>query len=819
MVSSVAAGLTVAAASATPGWENVCPGRSEYPPAKVLWTSPDVGVRYELRDGAEGRVEFLDGRIRIVKTSSKGRIVVMAPPFRTEPGREVRIFADVSASTENPDAAVGFLCAFDGDAERIVPRNDIDNRWFGGGGLYMRQLVNSAPGMTYRKYAHARTGDGKVTPMVVVDGAPSQSEWSNWTIEDLEAAQSSWERHWNALSAKDRSCDMVSEEVFDRELSRDVDHTARIEVRDGTSRLIVDGKVTPPIVYKEKCSFGPARDLFTYAGNALNKAGVRLSVVAVNLASFPKYKGYWRDGKFDLQGLVAHVKDRMRATDGSCIILSIGCSAPPGFMDRHMDEVWRREDGSVVRGDEGSAFAEYSSSGKVEKDRIVWPWPSYASKAWKSAIKSKVTSIFEELKRTGLSKRIVGVHFSGYHDAQFATPFEDHSRPAKEEYARYRAEGGTGDYAMFMRQIGFRAQEEFARHAKRAIGKDIVAIRWCMAPFGGGRECSFDLTAFTRSDAIDVVVPQPTYSQRPPALAQGPRLPTASFHRHGKMMWYEFDLRTWSALELWGQSAVAVKGLGQSDDLPMWQTVFRKHAGIMLARRMGWWFYDMGGGWFTPPELVEDVKTVMEVVRDMQSSPPDPWCPSVAVVIDEESMACYNSPGFPKVKNLRSMVLGQWPRLSASGVPYDVWLAKDAMEDPSWAARYRAVVLSGFLEPDAERKRFMKTLESSGVSVHVTRPGGFAAKFFNEFTVRAGGYAATRPGVQVDMNGDFVSLHCLVPGEYVFRLPFPCRMRNLKDGRDMDAAGDTVKLALTAGETCWFRLFRTVRPKTEEVRK
>jgi hypothetical protein len=285
------------------------------------------------------------------------------------------------------------------------------------------------------------------------------------------------------------------------------------------------------------------------------------------------------------------------------------------------------------------------------------------------------------------------------------------------------------------------------------------------------------------------------------------------------MMWYEFDLRTWSALELWGQSPVAVKGLGQSDDLPMWQTVFRKHAGIMLARRMGWWFYDMGGGWFTSPDLVEDVRSVMDVVRDLQSSPPDPWCPSVAIVIDEESMACYNSPGFPKVKNLRSMVLDQWPRLSASGVPYDVWLAKDAMEDPAWNKRYKAVVLSGFLEPNEERKRFIKNLESQGVSVYVTRPGGFTAEFFNDFTVKAGGYAATRPGVQVDMNGNFASVHCLVPGEYDFRLPFPCRMRNVKDGCDVNVAGDTVKLTLTAGETCWFRLFRTVRPKTEEVGK
>ena len=792
----------------TPGWENVCRERAEFPPVKVVWTASPERVSFELRDDAEGTVTVKNGSILISKTNSKGMIVVKAPEVPLEPGREVRLFADVSARASDPDRPQGFLCAYSDGEEKIAARNDIDARWFGGGGLYMRQLVNSAPGMTYRKYGHARTGRGKVTPLVVVAGAPSESEWRGWAAEDLEAAQSAWEKHWESMTAKDRSADMEPEDVFDRALAADIDHTAKIVTIDGTSRLTVDGKVTAPIVYKENCAFGPGRELFTYAGKGLNRAGIKLSVIAVNLASFPKYKGYWRDGHFDLQGLAAHVKNRLRAADGSCVILSVGCSAPPAFMDGHMDDVWRRKDGSVVLGDEGSAFAEYSSSGKVEKDRAVWPWPSYASERWRSAIKDKITAVFSELKRTGVSKRIVGVHFSGYHDAQFATPFEDHSRPAKDEYARYKSEGGTGDYAMFMRQIGFRAQEEFARHAKKTLGKDIIAVRWCMAPFGGGRESSFDLTAFTRSDAIDVVVPQPTYTQRQPALAQGPRLPTESFHLHGKMMWYEFDLRTWAALELWGQSAVAVKGLGQADDLAMWQTVFRKHAGIMLARRMGWWFYDMAGGWFVPPELTEDVKSVIRTAQDLQSVPPDPWRPSVAVVIDEEAMACYNSPGFPEVKNLRSMVLGQWPRLSSSGVPYDVWLAKDAMEDPAWPTRYKAAVLSGFLAPDGERKRFMETLASNGVAVHVTQSGGFSAGFFHDFVAKAGGYTATRPGVQVDMNGDFASVHCLVPGRYEFRLPFPCRMVNLKDGREEASSDGVLPLNLTAGETCWFRIYR-----------
>jgi hypothetical protein len=223
---------------------------------------------------------------------------------------------------------------------------------------------------------------------------------------------------------------------------------------------------------------------------------------------------------------------------------------------------------------------------------------------------------------------------------------------------------------------------------------------------------------------------------------------------------------------------------------------------------MGWWFYDMGGGWFTPESIVEDVKTVLNTMSEMQRTPPDPWVPSVAIVIDEEALACYNSPGHPAVKNVRSMVLDQWPRLSASGVPYDVWLAEDAMKDQSWMTRYKAVVLSGFIKPEGRRKEFVDALKSHGVAVYITQPGGFSPKFFHDFVKDAGGYVATDPGVQVDMNGNFASVHCLVPGKYDFNLPFPCRIVNLKDVREELSADGVLPLNLSAGETCWFRIYR-----------
>ena len=160
---------------ATAGWENVCPGRSEFPAAKVVWTAPAAGFDVKREGGAEGEVSLEAGAIRIKKTNEKGRIVVNAPSFHAEKGKSVRLFADVSAKTESPSAAVGYLCAY-GEKRVLAFPDPISAKEFSSGCRpYMRGLVNSAPGMTYRKYAHFTPDDGPATPAIVIEGAPSES--------------------------------------------------------------------------------------------------------------------------------------------------------------------------------------------------------------------------------------------------------------------------------------------------------------------------------------------------------------------------------------------------------------------------------------------------------------------------------------------------------------------------------------------------------------------------------------------------------------------------------------------------------------------
>ena len=90
-------------------------------------------------------------------------------------------------------------------------------------------------------------------------------------------------------------------------------------------------------------------------------------------------------------------------------------------------------------------------------------------------------------------------------------------------------------------------------------------------------------------------------------------------------------------------------------------------------------------------------------------------------------------------------------------------------------------------------------------SVIVGSAGGLTPQYFNRVVREAKGYAPVEGGLQVNMNGRFLSVHCLKSGKYDFKLPFTCNVRNLKSGKVFKNA-DTIQLDMTPGETRWFTL-------------
>ena len=919
----------------TDGWDNIRPSRQGVEPVKVLWEADlSKGLdafAVERFGGAEGTVEIertaSGPALRIVKTNAAGYILVTPKESLTvRDGTELQGFAAVSSERSDPDYSVGFLRLY-GRTRDLTYYSRLDGR--GAGGPMMNRIFNTSPGTTCRKLCRylATAKEGlDVTLAIVVAGQPSESRWHRVGIEDLKASKASWSRFIASFESADHAADRQDEAAFAAALAADRDHVARVTKRDGRSVLEVDGRSVPPVVYKGRIAHAGNN---RYCGRKMERAGIDLQVVTLRLGDSPKVPGFWTRKGFDVDGAVRQIRDSMRMAPKSLFFLTLILDAYPEFSAEHPDEVWRTEDGSVVWGNQTHADFALARS---EKSEGRWPWMSYHSTVWREAVKGVVAGLVSALKAEGLAKRIVGVHLGGYHDHQFATRHADYSRPAAEAFRRWQAREygkvlwtepphfedtaflvpGRDDariaYTRFLKTAPFEMLEDVARHVKGCFAKDIVAVRWCMGAFGGTLCSAYDITPFSRSTAIDIIAPQANYERRVPGVSIGQRMPSASFHEHGKLYLCEFDLRTYGAIS-GGETELRVTGLSQALDDEMWATTYRKLAGQQLAIGHGWWLYDMGGGWYEPDGIAADIADAMRTIRAQAGAKPSAWRPSAAVVIDEEGGLLRNKvhPKHYYDKDEENLVAGsQMQLLAASAAPYDIWLLQDFLDRPELARRYRTLVFGAMHLVDAKRKALLDALKSDGrtlvflsgtgvcggseatgfeildrpghqdhvvinapgvdlnlasyaeychlhktmgqkvpnyyrsrrdaivakpgvdilatfgkggdgavaearhegwTGVYIASAAGLTPQHFNRIVRASGGYAAIDGyGIQVDMNGGFLSVHAFVPGHYDLRLPFACTVTNLKTGRPERTGGQTLPLDLVAGETCWFAL-------------
>jgi hypothetical protein len=116
------------------------------------------------------------------------------------------------------------------------------------------------------------------------------------------------------------------------------------------------------------------------------------------------------------------------------------------------------------------------------------------------------------------------------------------------------------------------------------------------------------------------------------------------------------------------------------------------------------------------------------------------------------------------------------------------------------------VVVLGRFESDGKAAIAVK--EEDGCRLcYIAEPGGMSPGFFNRLARKSGAYVPVPPSVaQVNMNGDFVSVHALKNASFDFALPFRCKVRNLKSGKFEKVENGSVRLDMTAGQTSWFML-------------
>ena len=926
----------------TAGWDNISPLRDPLP----YWSESFEGsvehdLKVEFRNGAAGSVKYITSGVRsgkkalqITKSNHEGYILITPRvPYCGKMGTQLQSEVFVRCTNSNFEYTPGFIRMF-GKKEDLSYFKKLDGR--GPGGPKMQFIANTAPGVWERKLARwqidSKSGTA-VTPAIVVSGVPSVSVWDDWQIRDLKTELKRWEAMRKRRSdTKNYDVDMIPQDEFEKALAADIDHTGKVVKINGTTRLLIDGKITAPAIYKAKNS---SLDKNVFSGKVLEKSGLTIQMNPIRFGKTPRREfGIWSKDKFDVASGVELVRKAMRSAPKSNFILSVSIDPYVEFTAEHPDEVWVHHTGQVVYG--GSVHADYY----VERQK-GWPWISMHSLVYREAVKKNLAILIDELKRTGLSKRIVGMHIEGLHDGQFAVRHLDYGKPATAAYRKYlRQKYGTVtalkkawnrdditgfetvmppqpdrskrmlspendretyDFFYFQKNAPFRMQEDLARHIRKCFGKEIFFIRYCMGAFDGVLNGAYDITSFINSKEIDIICAQPPYSRRTPAVGCGVRLPLESFHRNGKMLVLEFDLRTYAAIS--PETELRNLGLSYAADFPMWQSINRKMAGQMIARNMGYWYLDMAPGWFAAPEIAKDIGNAVKTYRKLLKLP-NSWKPDTAYVMDEAGMMWRNVTGHYYNFDDGFINGNQLNLLASSGVPFDLFMFEDVLKDPAALKRYKTIVFGGAYNLDPPRQKLVKSLENSnrtlvflsgtgsvggseatgfkivktpapqdheivpeagagnmlssmhmavftekfnagkdrysqpdrfhvvpekGVNVvarykkdrapavvwrnngdfrtvYIADAGGLTPEYFNRLVKEAGGFVASRCGLQVEMNGNFVSVHCIMPGRYTLTLPQRSTVINGRNNKKIAAAVTEITIDAVAGSTYWFML-------------
>jgi beta-galactosidase len=240
------------------------------------------------------------------------------------------------------------------------------------------------------------------------------------------------------------------------------------------------------------------------------------------------------------------------------------------------------------------------------------------------------------------------------------------------------------------------------------------------------------------------------------------------------------------------------------------QYAHRRHASlkesIMYARRESarvfaelgtYWWFDMFGGWYHDPVLMETLVEIREIMEAAQA-PALPMATDVIFFADELAHAniCLESPAFRALVDSR-LAMGN------TGVPYDAYMVEDAQK--VLAGRKAAVFPSPI--PSEAGKKAMALCKQMGIPYLTATPENHTltteqiVAFLRGTAVHF--YCDTRDVIYAG-NG-YLAIHAATAGKKHLHLPFACEAEQLF-GPEATCEEGALTLDMPQFATALFRL-------------
>ncbi|MEC3880059.1 hypothetical protein [Parapedobacter sp. 10938] len=626
---------------------------------------------------------------------------------------------------------------------------------------------------------------------------------------------------------------------------------AEVKDREGVPTLFVNGTPYPPYAYMSYLGESQFYEEMEEAGLHLYNIPAYLGDRGINSVSgikpfrSPIWVGH---DELDYTSIIADFEELIAADPQALAIIRIHLDAPEWWESSHPEHASLQPDGSTFR-------------------------TSLYSALWRDDASKVLVQLVQWLEQSPYAKHLVGIHVAGgfteewmYH---FKDEFYDESSVRLERFrewlrtrymdnvARLRQSWNRDDVTFDSAQLGDISGKTKARqwrHPDTAgqvfdtfvfhgenmadhiahfcrIVKEASNGRLLTGAFYGYHYFVGDLRRGHGALAKLLRCPDLDYLSSPNDYHRvigedwAPFAAIKSVQLHGKLWLAENDTRT-SITTLLRDRAPHVQPEGNAYTDGVWlgpdsmeesEALLWKNLGRMLAYGYGGWWFDMWGGWFSDPKLIDILAAGQRFFERYPDEAFPAMAPRVAVVVDEKLGAMDASFGA-----LTGGLLHNRYALGKTGVPYDLYLREDldAVKDGGYQVVWYLGLLSlteeerSFLDEAASRDIWMIWTDGYESTVYQSDDGvdhmdakiQWSASELGDLFGKAGVHRYLEGGKDVLYAGrGWICLHSVAGGDKLINLPFSATIIDpIADAVITD--GDSFKVAMDANSTRLFKL-------------
>lgn len=257
------------------------------------------------------------------------------------------------------------------------------------------------------------------------------------------------------------------------------------------------------------------------------------------------------------------------------------------------------------------------------------------------------------------------------------------------------------DYDEFTSEKNAEALNHFAKIVKKKTGKLVGAFY--------GYSLYINDAAYSGHLALDKLLSSPylDFFASPKAYARsgygepgGEICPAQSINLH-KLFVDELDNRTYLATENEEDIKSGFVSKGLSETLAVMRREFAKD----LSHGSGFWWMDLGGGWFDSPELMSEVDSLVKLSKDL-SNKGDTSVADMLILYDERSMMTHGVSEHLHKGFLREFI----NETNCSGVISDVYRACDLPHID--LSKYRLIVFAFNFYIDKKTREIIRNIPS-----------------------------------------------------------------------------------------------------------